>query len=78
MNDKKLRNYWDKHSIADLWDKLPDANLEFKRPQKIIFTMRIDKDVLEKIKEKAQIKGLGYSAYIRSILTEMVNKETLP
>ena len=74
----KTREYWQKHSVADEWDSLPNADIEFIRPHKTTISLRIDKDVLDNLKVHADIKGLRYTTYIRSVLTELSNKGSLP
>ena len=72
---EKIRKYWESHSVADEWDKLEDADIEFEHPKKIGVSLRIDKEVIDEIKKQAEQKGLGYTAYIRSVLTQLARNK---
>ena len=76
MEKGAVEEYWKTHSVADEWDKLEDGDIVFERPKKIGISIRIDREIVDGIKKQAEQKGLGYTAYIRSVLTQLVrNKE---
>ena len=68
-------NYWGKHSIADYWEELKEAEDTFKRLKLKPVTLKFDPIVLKKIKMLAKKRGLSYSAYIRYLLSKGVEDE---
>ncbi len=59
-------------SLFDLpgWKKV---NFELKPKNKTV-TLRMSEDLLEAIKEKAELEGLDYQKWIRNSLEESLNK----
>ena len=69
------RKFWEEHSIADYWKDLRESNDRFERPKLTPVTVKFDPLVLKKIKMLAKKRGIPYNAYIRYLLSRVVETE---
>jgi predicted DNA binding CopG/RHH family protein len=74
-SDKEEARFWSKHSLSDYWDDLEEAKgIQFVRPQKQVVTIRIERDLVQRLKAIAQKKGTTYSSLIRMWVIERLNR----
>jgi len=50
-----------------------DTNAKFVRPEMVHVSLRIPKEDLITLKKNAKNLGLGYTAYIRMLLHQLIN-----
>ena len=64
VSRKELAKFWDTHSVVDYVDELKQINVKFAKNLSQGITIRLDSQTLEKIRLKAQKKGIGPTALI--------------
>jgi vacuolar-type H+-ATPase subunit C/Vma6 len=69
------RKFWETHSSADYWDATEEADDTFERPKLKSVSMKLDPEVLEKVRVLARKRGLSSSAMIRFLLSKGVENE---
>jgi predicted DNA binding CopG/RHH family protein len=75
-SDEEAAEFWDTHSLADYWDDTqPAEDVEFRlRPLKQI-SLRLAPGQIERLKQIAARKGIGYQTMLRMWVTERVREE---
>lgn len=74
-NVKEMAEFWDTHSSAEFWEEMEESDETFKRPVLQPLSIKIDPNMLRKIKSLARKKGLTYNAYIRLLLSQQLERE---
>jgi Ribbon-helix-helix protein, copG family./Protein of unknown function (DUF3680). len=74
-SEKEEREFWDTHSSADYWDDMEECDDTFKRPKLKSVSLKIDPQMLEKIKAIARKRGLSYNALIRDLISKGLERE---
>ena len=74
-SEKEEREFWDTHSSADYWDDMQECDDTFKRPKLKSVSLKIDPQMLEKVKAIARKRGLSYSALIRDLILKGLERE---
>ena len=69
------REFWATHSSADYWDDLEECDDTFKRPKLKSISLKLDPNLLERIRVVAHKRGLSYNAMIRYILSKGIERE---
>ncbi len=69
------RKFWETHSSADYWDDMQDADDEFQPPRLKSVSLKLDPEVMEKIRAVARKRGLSSSALIRFLLSKGIENE---
>ena len=69
------REFWATHSSADYWDDLEECDDTFKRPKLKSISLKLDPNLLERIRVVAHKRGLSYNAMIRYILSKGIDQE---
>jgi predicted DNA binding CopG/RHH family protein len=72
---KEEREFWATHSSADYWDDLEECDDTFKRPKLKSISLKLDPNLLERIRVVAHKRGLSYNAMIRYILSKGIERE---
>ncbi len=74
-NLKEEREYWDTHSIGDIWDSLEETDLKFTKKEKLkTVSVRLSEKEISKIKSLSQKYGVGYTNLIREIVKEAIKR----
>ena len=68
---KELADFWGSHDSAD-FDLEEAADVTFQRPELEQVTIRLPKQVVERLKRRASALGIGYTTYARMILARHV------
>ena len=80
--------FWDKHSAVDFLDDTIETNdiklspalkkkiLE-RRKNKVLLTLRLDQDLIDKAKQLAGKKAVGYQTLMRMWIAEGIEHERL-
>lgn len=72
--DRSVRAHYDKTSSLETDERLKAVSLSFPKPRRLV-ALRIDEEVLEKIRRLAASKGLNYSTLMRMWITERLRSE---
>jgi predicted DNA binding CopG/RHH family protein len=68
-NLKEERAFWDTHDSTDyLHDFKPAPDVVFVRPKKKIITLRLEPQVIHKLREVADKEGLSPTSYARMLI----------
>lgn len=74
-NREEEAEFWDTHSTADYEDYWKPVRVVFAKNLSSGITVRLNSDVLKKLREKASEKGIGPTTLIRMWVMERLNKE---
>lgn len=69
------RKYWDTHSLADHREELKRVNLHVSPDLKLTFTVRLDKETIQRLDEIARKKGIGPRTLARMWLLEKLREK---
>ena len=74
---EEAREFWDTHDLTDYLEDLEPVEEEiFIRPkEKQIVSIRMERHLVEILKELAARRGLPYSALVRSWILERLRQE---
>lgn len=75
---KDEANFWDTHSIADFKGQLQKTRVKVAKEVKLTYTVRLEKQVIEKLDAIARDKGIGPRTLARMWLLEKLKQETYP
>lgn len=67
--------FWDTHSIADFAKELKQVEVKVTKPVKLTFTVRLDRDTIERLDRVAKDKGVGPRTLARMWLLEKLKDE---
>ena len=86
-SDNAAADYFDKHSVGEIWDQLPSAKAlrpskkldksirdRHKTPKSPI-SIRLDSDQIEAAKKIAAAKSVGYQTQLRMWIAEGIRRE---
>ena len=72
-NIKEDRKFWDTHDSTDYLDDFEEAkDVVFVRPKKQVVTLRLEPQVINKLKELADKEGLPPSTYARMLIIRAI------
>ena len=72
-NVKEERKFWDSHESTNYLDDFEEAkDVVFVRPKKQVVTLRLEPQVINKLKELADKEGLPPSTYARMIIIRAI------
>lgn len=69
------RKYWNTHSLADHKTELKRVNINVPPNLKLTFTVRLDKETINKLDKIAKKKGIGPRTLARMWLLEKLREE---
>lgn len=67
--------FWDTHSVTDYGIPIDSKMVRVKKPVKIIFSVRIDKETVKELDSVAREKGIGPATLARMWLLEKLKEE---
>ena len=70
---EELAKFWDTHSFADYWDEFKPVKARFAKNLSEGITVRFDDVTLQKLREKAQEKGIGPTTLARMWILERLH-----
>ncbi len=83
--EKEEAEFWDTHSIAQVWNQLAKVNVELsgtlkekiheRRKAKKLISLRLEPEQVESLKSAASKRGIGYLTLIRMWVAEKLAKE---
>ena len=72
-NVKEERKFWDSHESTNYLDDFEEAkDVVFVRPKKQVVTLRLEPQVINKLKELADKEGLPPSTYARMLIIRAI------
>ncbi len=86
-SEKEEAEFWDQHSAAeyiegteevkglDLSSRLKEEIIERRKKKKKLLTLRLDQETIEKAKEIARTKSVGYQTLMRMWIVERIHSE---
>jgi predicted DNA binding CopG/RHH family protein len=72
---KEEREFWSTHSSADYWTEMEESDDNFKRSKLKPISLKLDPNLLERIRVVAHKRGLSYNAMIRYLLSKGIERE---
>ncbi len=77
-NEQEEAEFWATHNATEFLDETEAVNVTFvdARPPKKQISLRLDPDVIEKLKAIAAQKGIGYQTLIRMWVMERLVQES--
>ncbi len=74
IQDKSLREYYDRHSSLHAEGPIKPVALSFSKPRRLV-ALRLEEETVNAIKHIAVHKGLNYSTLMRMWITERLVRE---
>lgn len=76
-NIKEERKFWDTHDSTDYLDAFEEAkDVVFVRPKKQVVTLRLEPQVINKLKKLAEKEGLPPSTYARMLIIRAIRDKS--
>ena len=74
-NLKEEREFWDSHDSTDYLDDFEVAkDVVFVRPKKQVMSLRLDPNILKKLRELADEEGLPPTTYARMLIIKGIRE----
>ena len=75
-NLKEERKFWDSHESTDYLDDFEETkDVVFVRPKKQVISLRLEPQVINKLKELADKEGLPPSTYVRMLIIRAIRNK---
>ena len=75
-NLKEERKFWDSHESTDYLDDFEEAkDVVFVRPKKQVISLRLEPQVINKLKELAHQEGLPPTTYARMLIIKAIRNK---
>ena len=77
-NLKEERKFWDTHDSTDYLDDFEVAeDVVFVRPKKEVISLRLDPNILKKLRELADEEGLPPTTYARMLIIKGIREKVM-
>ena len=77
-NLKEEREFWDTHNSTDYLDDFEvTKDVVFVRPKKEVISLRLDPNIVNKLKELADKEGLPPTTYARMLIVKGIRERTV-
>jgi len=77
-NLKEERNFWDTHNSIDYIDDFEVAeDVVFIRPKKEVMSLRLDPNIVKKLRKLADKEGLPPTTYARMLIVKGIQERTV-
>ena len=74
---KDEREFWDNHESTDYLDDFtPTKDVVFVRPKKEVISLRLEPNVIKKLRELAEKEGLPQTTYARMLIVKGLRAQT--
>jgi predicted DNA binding CopG/RHH family protein len=75
-NVKEERNFWDSHESTDYLEDFEETReVVFVRPKKQVISLRLEPQVINKLKELASKEGLPTTTYARMLIIRAIRNK---
>ena len=72
---EEMADFWDTHSLADYWDQTePVEDFEISEHARRRYLVSVDKELLERVKPIARIRGLSIESLINLLLEQRLHE----
>ncbi|HEX8230061.1 MAG TPA: CopG family antitoxin [Chloroflexia bacterium] len=77
-NEQDEMEFWEAHDSTDYFEDTEETYLHLvgPRPRKTLISLRLDQEVIDRLKELASTQGLGYQTLARAWISERLMLET--
>ena len=77
-NLKEEREFWDTHNSTDYLDDFGVAkDVVFVRPKKEVMSLRLDPNIVRKLRELADKEGLPHTTYARMLIIKGIRERAV-
>jgi len=77
-NLKEERNFWDTHNSIDYIDDFEVAeDVVFIRPKKEVMSLRLDPNIVKKLRKLADKEGLPPTTYARMLIVKGIQERAV-
>ena len=77
-NLKEEREFWDTHNSTDYLDDFEvTKDVVFVRPKKEVISLRLDPNIVNKLKDLADKEGLPPTTYARMLIVKGIRERTV-
>ena len=77
-NLKEEREFWDTHDSTDYLDDFEVAeDVVFVRPKKEVISLRMDPNIVKKLRKLADKEGLPPTTYARMLIVKGIQERTV-
>ena len=74
-NAEAAAEYWDNESIADHLEELKEVEIRVSKNLAHVLSVRVDRDDLHRLQEKADAQGVGITTMARMLLKKGLSQE---
>ena len=73
---KEERKFWDSHESTNYLDDFEEAkDVVFVRPKKQVISLRLEPQIINKLKELADKEGLPPTTYVRMLIIRAIRNK---
>jgi hypothetical protein len=73
----KMREYWDKHNLTEIWDKTRDVDVDVKIESEVTL-YEIERSLSEKLQQEAKKRGVSSGTLANLWLQQRLQEESAP
>ena len=75
-NVKEEREFWDSHDSTDYLDDFKETkDVVFVRPKKQVISLRLEPEVINKLRKLAEKEGLPPTTYARMLIMQAIRNK---
>ena len=75
---KEEREFWDTHNSTDYLDDFEEAkDVVFVRPKKEVMSLRLDPNIVKRLRELADKEGLPPTTYARMLIVKGIRERAV-
>lgn len=74
-DEREMAEFFDTHSLADYIEDTERCDDVFIRPKLTPVSLKMDPNLIKKLKMMAKRRGISYNAYIRYLLSKGLEEE---
>lgn len=67
---EEIADFWDTHSVADYWEQTEPAEFEFSPQARRRYLVAIDREVLRRVQQIAQMRGVATESMVNLLLEQ--------
>lgn len=69
---KEMSEYWDNHSLGDVWDQTEPVDFYISKPLNHRFLISVEGDVLDDVRQLAQTHGVSTDNMVNTLLKQQL------
>jgi len=79
LNDEEQIEFWETHRVTEDFlskvEEVPEEARPRRHPRAKLISVRFDESILERLKNVAEIKGVGYQTLLKEFVSERLYEE---